>query len=219
MSQKIATLEKPARRTQAERRDESGRGLVEAAIALVAEEGVSAATFEAIGRKGGYSRGLAAQRFGSKQGFIEAVINHLHGQLETKTVHKRIDEMPGLEALLAFVDSYLRNLSQKSEGRAYFMLLSSAVADLSPVRVAFAAEHERTKKRLESIVRRGQAQGNIRNEIDATAAALMIGSQLFGVSMQLLVDPALNLDPVRKTIVTTLRTSFAAERKPRRRPK
>ena len=70
------SLPRPARRTQAERRDESGRSLVEAAIAVVARQGVNAATFDAIGRQAGYSRGLATQRFGSKQGLIEAVIRH-----------------------------------------------------------------------------------------------------------------------------------------------
>src|SRR6201996_7868448 len=91
------------RRTQAERRDESERGLVKAAIGVVSEDGVSAATFEAIARRGGhhrgtggdgvsaatfeaiarrggYSRGLVGQRFGSKLGLIEAVIAYLHDE-------------------------------------------------------------------------------------------------------------------------------------------
>ena len=38
----------------------------------MSEDGVSAATFEAIARRGGYSRGLVGQRFGSKLGLIEA---------------------------------------------------------------------------------------------------------------------------------------------------
>jgi AcrR family transcriptional regulator len=63
------------RRTQAERREDSERGLVKAAIAVTAERGVSAATFEAIGQKGGYSRSLVTRRFGSKQGLIDAVVS------------------------------------------------------------------------------------------------------------------------------------------------
>ena len=131
-----ATLQKPPhrRRTQAERRDESGRGLVKAAIAVVAEEGVSAATFEAIGRKGGYSRGLVGQRFGSKLGLIEAVIDYLHGERELFEKADRFDGDPGLEALLTFVDLYLQRLAHLGEVRAYFRLLSWAVADISAFR-------------------------------------------------------------------------------------
>jgi hypothetical protein len=38
----------------------------------------------------------------------------------------------------------------------------------------------------------------------------MIGSLLFGLSMQLLVDPAMNVEPIRETTLATLRLSFGA---------
>jgi AcrR family transcriptional regulator len=199
-----------SRRTQEQRRDGSERGLVQAAVAVIAESGVSAATFEAIGCKAGYSRGLVTQRFGSKQGLIEAVIGHLHERHEAMLVAGGVDALPGFEAVLRFVDLYLRDLSLKGEGRAYFMLLSSAVADASALRAAFAAEHRRIERRLEALVLKGQAEGDIRREIDADAAALMIGSLLFGLSMQLLVDPAMNVEPIRETTLATLRLSFGA---------
>jgi AcrR family transcriptional regulator len=202
------------RRTQAERRDESGRGLVEAAIAVVARDGVSAATFDAIGREAGYSRGLASQRFGSKQGLIEAVIARLHEAQEEGLAAHDIDALPGLEAVLAFVDVYLRGLAGLNNGRAYFMLLSAAVADASEWRAAFAEEHGRIEQRLEALVRRGQAEGAIRRELDPAAAALMVGSLLFGLSMQVLVDPGTNLDPIRETSFATLSLSFATEGRP-----
>lgn len=196
------------RRTQAERRDESQRGLVQAAIEVVADQGVSAATFEAIGRGAGYSRGLVTQRFGSKQGLIDAVIAELHERQERALAEHGIDDLPGFDAVLAYVDLYLRDLSLKGDGRAYFMLLASAVADATAIRAAFAAEHGRIERRLEALVQKGQDEGDIRREIDADAAALMIGSLLLGLSMQLLVDPAMNLDPIRETSLATLRLSF-----------
>jgi len=204
-------FDNPARRTQASRRDESGRSLVQAAVAVVAEEGVSAATFEAIGGKAGYSRGLATQRFGSKQGLIEAVIQHLHELQEAALAEHGIDDLPGFEAVLAYVDLYLRGLSSEAGGgRAYFMLLSSAVADATAMRAAFAAEHGRVERRLEALVLKGQAEGDIRRDLDADAAALMIGSLLLGLSMQVLVDPETNLEPIRETSLATLRLSFGA---------
>jgi AcrR family transcriptional regulator len=206
-------IDKPvlsARRTQAERRDESERGLLKATIAMVTEEGVGAVTFDAVGRKGGFSRGLATQRFGSKQGLIEAVIGHLHARQETVFKDTPIDTLSGLDAVLAFVDLYIRGLEAEGEGRAYFRLLSWAVADASELRALFAAEHARVKRRLEAFVLKGQVEGGIRREIDAGAAALMVGSLLFGVSMQLLVDPAMDLDPIRETSLATLRLSFSA---------
>lgn len=202
--------EAPARRTQAERRDASQRELVEAAIAVVAEEGVSAATFEAIGRRAGKSRGLATQRFGSKQGLIEAVITHLHDLQMRRLAEHGVDRMSGLEAVLAYVELFFLQLSRNSDHRAYFRLLSSAVAEGSDLRAGFAREHGRVERILETMILRGQSAGDIRPGIDADAAALMIGSQLLGVSMALLVDPDMDIAPIGETLLATLRLGFGA---------
>jgi AcrR family transcriptional regulator len=206
------------RRTQAERRDSSERELVTAAIEVVAAEGVSALTFEAIGRRAGKSRGLVTQRFGSKQGLVEAMIAHLHDRQENLLLQHGVDAMPGLQAVLTYVDSYLRGIGENDETRAYFRMLSSAVAEGSALRQAFAAEHVRVERRLEGLLLRGQAEGDIRREIDADAAALMIGSQLLGLSMQMLVDPDMDLEPIRETTLATLRLSFGVRPQPRGRP-
>lgn len=202
----------PVRRTQAERREDSQRGLVRAAISVTAERGVSAATFEAIGQRGGYSRSLVTRRFGSKQGLIDAVVGYLHERRAELAAEHGFDRMSGLEALLADTDLYLRSLSEKGELKAYFMMLSFAVADASALRTAFAAAHEQVRTRLRHYAQRGQAEGCIRSDLDADAAALMVGSLQLGLSMQLLVDPTMNLDPIRKTSLATLRLSFEARR-------
>ncbi|MFZ5721506.1 MAG: TetR/AcrR family transcriptional regulator [Pseudomonadota bacterium] len=198
------------RRTQTERSDESERRLLDATAQLVAEQGVSAATFEAIGRSAGYSRGLATQKFGSKQGLIEALIADLHEKQEAGMAAHHIDEMPGLEALLEYVDLYLRHLGEAAATRAYFMLLAGAVADASELRAAFGASHDRIKARLANLVARGQAAGDLRRELDPEAAALMVGSLLLGVSVQQLVDPSTDIDAIRRTSLRTLRLALAA---------
>jgi AcrR family transcriptional regulator len=195
-----------ARRTQSERRDQSEKGLLAAAAELIAERGVNAATFDNIGQKSGYSRGLVTQRFGSKQGMIEALIAHLH---ERSAYDEHGADMAGLDAVVAYVDQYLRNLEGDQEVRAYFILMAGAIADLAPIREAFAASHRLVERWLEAMVLKGQAEGTIRPEIDADAAALMIGSLLLGLSMQWLVDPQMVLAPIRETSIATLRMSFA----------
>jgi AcrR family transcriptional regulator len=196
--------------TQAERRALAERGLVLAAIDVVAEAGVAAATFEAIGQRAGYSRGLATQRFGSKQGLIDAVIDELHQTQEAGLAEFGIDAMSGFEAVLAYVALHLSEEAIRGQSRAYFRLLASAVADAATLRSAFAVEHGRVQTRLADFMRRGQAEGDIRPELDADAAALMIGSLLLGLSMQLLVDPSMDMEPIRQTTLATLRISFGA---------
>lgn len=204
-----------ARRTQAERRDESERRLLDATARVVAEQGVSAATFEAIGRSAGYSRGLATQKFGSKDGLIEALIADLHERQSELLAAHHIAELGGLEAVLAYVDLYLRHLGDGEATRAYFMLMAGAVADASSLRAAFARSHEKVKARLAALVQRGQAEGAIRRELDPQAAALMVGGLLLGLSVQWLVDPETDLDAIRRTSLDTLELAFA---NPRTRP-
>ena len=122
---------------------------MKAAVALVAEEGVSASTFEAIARRSGYSRGLVGQRFGSKLGLIEAVIDYLHDGRASFAEAGKLDDLGGLEALLTYADHYIQRLSHMGEVQAYFRLLSWAVADISAFRSLFAAEHERIGARFE----------------------------------------------------------------------
>lgn len=205
-----SALKASARRTQTDRRLQSESELLRAAAELIAEQGVAAATFENIGLRAGYSRGLVTQRFGSKQGLIEALIARLQARMEALLDARHLDELDGLEAVLGFVDIFLRNLAQDGEMRAYFVLMAGAVADVSELRAPFAAAHKEVEVNLEALVLRGQAQRVIRAGLNADAVALMVGALLLGLSTQLLVDPGMDLEPIRETSLAALRASFAA---------
>lgn len=198
------------RRSQAERRDESERRLIEAAAGLVVEQGIGAATFANIGERAGYSRGLVTQRFGSKQGLIEAMIERLQLRIGALLEDRGVEGMSGLDQVLANVDVFLAALERDGELRAYFVLLASAVADVSELRAPFAAAHKRVEQSYEALFRQGQAEGVVKPDLDAAAAALMTGALLFGLSMQLLLDPDMDLGPIRETSLATLRASFSA---------
>jgi len=60
------------RRTQAARREEAERRLLEAALGVVARRGSVRMTLAEVGEAAGYSRGLPAHRFGSKAGLLRA---------------------------------------------------------------------------------------------------------------------------------------------------
>ena len=205
-----SALKASARRTQTDRRLQSESELLRAAAELIAQQGVAAATFENIGLRAGYSRGLVTQRFGSKQGLIEALIARLQARMEALLDARHLDALDGLEAVLGFVDIFLRNLAEDGEMRAYFVLMAGAVADVSELRAPFSAAHKDVEVRLEALVLRGQAQGVIRAGLNADAAALMVGALLLGLSTQLLVDPGMDLEPIRETSLAALRASFAA---------
>lgn len=182
-------------------------------MSIIAEDGVGAATFEAIGNRAGYSRGLATQHFGSKSGLIDAVVEYLHERQNEAFDASRIGEKNGLEALLAYVREFCAQLRGSAEPNAYFMLLSDAVANAQDTRGAFARSHARVKQRLAEFVRRGQSEGVIRRDVDAGSVALMVGSQLLGLGIQSLIDPRMRLEPVANTIALSLARSLSTPRR------
>ena len=202
----------PARRTQAERRAQSDQSLLLAAAELIAEEGFQAATFEKVGARAGYSRGLASQRFGSKDGLIEALIDYLHDRSDELAAGHHIENLSGLEAILASVDVYLRNFEQEQPVRSYFVALAGSVATLSHLRTAFAASHQRAKERFQMLIEKGQKDGSVALDLVAETSALKVGSLLLGISTQCLIDPTTDLPAVREAALTTLRRSLGARK-------
>jgi AcrR family transcriptional regulator len=198
------------RRKQADRRAESERGLVQAVADIITEQGVSAATFEAIGARAGYHRSLVTQRFGSKRGLIDQLVEHVQGAFAADDLDERANQLSGLEGLLLLQDSFLTKLGSSKELRTYFMLVASAVSEVSELRDVFSAQHEQGKERWAGLIAKGQGDGSIRSGIDPDAAARMVGGLRVGVAMQLLVDPSMDLDPIRLTALDTLRLGFRA---------
>lgn len=211
MKDSVRDIDGPARRlTQAERRDRSERELLTAAIRIVAEQGVSSATFDTIGREAGFSRGLVTQRFGSKEGLIRAVIAFLHEWQGDVLEEVHVAEMDGLTALIAFIRLHCDSLRSAPEGDAYFMLLAAAVADRLETRAAFAESHQVERVLIRAFIERGQASGHIRTNIDADAEALLAGCSLLGLRMQCLIDPAFDPAPVRDALIATLTAHLSA---------
>src|SRR5258708_13246953 len=197
-----AALAAKSHRTQGERRDESQRRLLEAAAALIQERGMAAATFENIGARAGYSRGLATRHFGSKQGLIEALIARLQERRDCAFDDGGRTSARGLDGVLGFVDTYLDHLGSDGEPRAYFITLAAAVAEISDLRRLFAEAHKGVEQRLEALILAGKAQGSVRSDIAADAPAPMIGSLPFGLSMHPLLEPGKDLPPFPASSLT-----------------
>ena len=210
MSETQTAAPPTSRLTQAERRERSEQELLEATMRVVSEQGVSAATFEAIGREAGYSRGLVTQRFGSKDGLIRSLIAALHSWQQQALDEAEVAGMDGLSALCAFVELHCRTLDGHEEDKAYYMLLAAAVADRLETREAFADEHEAVRELIRKIIERGQAEGSIRADVDADATALMTGCALIGIRMQAMIDPDTEIAPIRDALVSSLRARLTS---------
>ena len=200
------------KRSQADRRDESERRLLDAMIEIVAEEGVGATTFENIARRAGYSRGLAFLKFGSKEGLIRALIRRLQESRVEALRALDIGHMSGLDALNTYIRLHFEELAETRDTRAYFTLAAGAVADLSTIRHAFSETHEQSRIFLEQLIVRGQTEGCIRDDVEPTGAALAIGSLLLGASMQHITDPGTNMEQLKTSALALIASGLAITR-------
>ena len=89
------------------------------------------------------------------------------------------------------------------------MLLADAVANYAPTLRLFAASHRQFEAVIEGLLRRGQAEGEVRQDIDPALQARLIGNTTFGITLQSFVDPETDLKPIASHYVQSLRTQLA----------
>ena len=198
------------RRTQSERREESEQRLLKAAAEIIATEGFAAASFERIGRAAGYSRGLASQKFGSKDGLVEAVINFVMERIDAETDRAIGRTTDPVEQVLAYIETVLTAIERDHVARSYFVMMAAAIANRLPIQKAFLAQHNNVRVRVSSIIERGIAEHTISPKINADGAAISVGSMMLGIASQLLLDPNLDIIAVRSAAMMAVRRALEA---------
>ncbi|WP_214404180.1 TetR/AcrR family transcriptional regulator [Pseudonocardia lacus] len=173
------------RRSQAERREQTGSALLRAAAELVVEGGVQALTLARVGERAGYSRGIVTHHFGSKKALVDALAR----ASQAGFVPDAPDE-PGLDRLLHLVDGYIGALGgTRTMSRAFLLLWAEATtsADLAET---FRERDERFRADLRADVAAGIAAGTVRADVDPHDVAVAVLGQLRGIGLQHQLDPA-----------------------------
>jgi AcrR family transcriptional regulator len=189
------------RRTQSARRAEAERRVVEATKQVIAELGVGAVTFAAIGARAGYSRGIVTHHFGSRQNLMQTLARSLQNLVPAPPT-----DTPGREQLLAQVDLYLTTLQHNPQDTQVFsMLWAEAIAGDPDLRPIFIERDAEFRALVAQLVRIGIEDGTISSALDADATAMAIVGQLRGIGLQLvLTDCAADYESLRQAITQIL---------------
>lgn len=178
---------------------------------MIEREGVAAATFEAVGKQAGYSRALASVRFGSKDGMVRAVIEFLAARLEERIAARIGAIVSPLERIMSYADAMLCEVEQDRLLRAYFVMMAGAVAHRSDTQAVFLAVHDEVRETLRAFIQEGQGVGEIDPALDANIVALSIGSLQLGISVELLLDPDMDMSAMRRTVNAAILRILKAE--------
>ena len=178
----------PARRTRmraAQRRE----SILEAAVEVFAATGYRAGKVSEVAARVGVSEPVIFQNFGSKAALYAAVLDRVAGELrsELQALAEHHGSASGLLAHVLDPSHGLRSHSPGSHGVLFAdaVTLTAEPEFTEPTRraVRTVAEH------LGDLVRRGQADGDVRADLDPEAAAWLLLSVLSARPLRAAVLP------------------------------
>ena len=183
--------ESPTRRTQEERRDESEQRMLAAGVRLVAQLGPEKLTLTDVGTSAGYSRGLPAHHFGSRENYLKALASYV--AIEFDRTLPAVDRISGLEAVLEIIRAVLDQLkADPARGLATQIVLadprreralSEDIAELRDNTLALLSRH----------IADGIEAGEIRRTVAPDFASLLIAAAICGLIDSLLADPRFDI--------------------------
>jgi AcrR family transcriptional regulator len=197
--------DRPARRTQEQRRAETERRVVDAAMALIARSGSRAVTLAEVGEAAGYSRGIVYHHFGSRERLLEAVVD------EAQRFDVPVYQGDGLDYLVRIIEAYLRNVVRRTpSARAFLQLWGEAIAADPVLAPLFARRDADFRQLLADVVRQGVADGSIRPDANPAAAAVLIVALVRGTGLQLIAQPPVrNVPALIREVTRSVRGAFA----------
>ena len=179
----------PKRMTQAERTALSDARMFEAAKELIAEHGTHNTTLREVGERAGYSRGLASNRFRSKEGLFSQLVRDFNRRWAAE-LRRSVGNSTGLPAFSAALDAVEYFLLNRSdEMKALYILWFESMSSHDEVRQRLARNHTAYRRDAERWVREGIEEATIRDTIDPHCFAVEFASLIFGLIYQWLVDP------------------------------
>ena len=189
-----AAIQKVRSKTQAERRNDSEQSLLDALVDIVLEDGIRAATCEAIGKRAGYSRGLAIARLGKREEMFAKLVDWLVSDQLAQYRHRLEDGMSARDKLNTYIDVHFDNLEHNRRYRAYFVLVAGSLTDRELLSDVVTRAANVIRDLLISTIEAGIETGEFSNAIDADAQAVSIGSNLLGagITLNLLGDVSMS---------------------------
>jgi AcrR family transcriptional regulator len=192
------------RRSHAQRREEAEQRMIDAAVRIVAERGLDDLTLAECGEAAGYSRGLAAHYFGSKNELIAAIANHIVADY-VQRLRSGSRGKKGFEGFLEGVEFYIDSgRSRPLQSQAFHAVLGAG-----PVYPQLADTVSRLNRESVDAFARGltacKKRGTVRSDIDTRAQATLILSMLRGVMAQWLLDPqGVDLNRIKRELRSSL---------------
>lgn len=207
----IAARKPQPRRTQLDRREESDRRMLRAAMKLFARQGVSGTSLAEVGLAAGYSRGLPVDRHGSKRGLIEALLDSMAAWFEAR-VAERVSNRQGVAAVLERIEAHVDGAREsRLATTALYAIYLESLAAMPALRPKVGALLERWRGELAVGLHQAREAGEIRDDIDCEQHAAIILGALRGLVIEhLMADAKTDLDAIRDAVAGLVRQAMTS---------
>lgn len=188
------------------------RQILDAAIACFARKGFRETTMADIADEAGVSDGLAYRYFGGKDEIIETAIREDGGLLDALAPDGGVDDPVTLLGLLLGLN--VRRFEQPEEMRATMNLRFRSWAEAlhnENIRREILARWRHGLEIVEGLVRRGQERGQIPLRLDAGAVARVMLACHYGLNLQAVLDPDVDLEECKEVMLAMAFGWFGAE--------
>jgi AcrR family transcriptional regulator len=184
--------------------------MLRAAMKLIGQRGYKGTSLAAIGEAAGYSRGLATERFGNKQGLLWALVKRmLRAWADEGRAHSDPKHV-GLEALDDMLDNHRRALAQDEPIRAFYALMFEALGPTPDLQPEFRDLHRTFRADIAKLLRAGIKAGTIRRDVDVAAQSALVLASLRGIAFQWLLEPeAFDVGAAYKELKRNLRKALS----------
>lgn len=211
----IAVRKPLPRRTQLDRREESDRRMLRAATKLFARQGVSGTSLAEVGLAAGYSRGLPVDRYGSKFGLIEALLDSMAAWFEAR-VADTVSGKRGVEAVIERIEAHVDGARKSPLATAaLYAIYLESLAAMPALRPKVGALLERWRGDLVTGLRQARASGQI-GDIDCEQHAAIILGALRGLIIEhLMADARTDLDAIRDAVSGLVRQAMVSPTAPK----
>jgi AcrR family transcriptional regulator len=214
-----------ARRTQEDRRAESDRRILGAAMRLIARNGAAGTTLADIGVAAGYSRGLPSERFGTKSALLDSLIGRTEEAFQEQLAID-VGDKTGLAAVEARIGAHLNGAARSPDAvRALYLLHMESLTVAPELHAHIAGLGRAYRDGFVRHLREARQAGEIAAHIDLQDHATVILGALRGMITQWLIDPsAIDLPAAKAVLVSMVRRALAPDlpgrkRKPARAPR
>lgn len=180
------------RRTQRERVETSTARLLDAAVALFAEQGYDRTSTAQIADRAGYSRALVNARFGSKEGLLEELLTT---RWEELLVSAATAGGTGLDRLTGVLDRFTDLARTQPQAlRAFLVVSFEAAGPAIALRPDIRDRLGRIEAAFADALATGVADGSVRPDADPALEAREVIHTALGHCFRWVIDDGYTLD-------------------------